>query len=268
MKKIFQGMLIGLGKIIPGVSGSVIAISLGIYERAIDEINNFFKHMKKSIVYLLPLGVGITISIIFSGKLIINLLNKYYLPTMLFFLGLIIGGVKDIVKECNRNYTYISIICFLLMFIVSLLSSTKEITFSSYLNQFFFYILVGIIDAITMIIPGISGTAILMMIGCYYTIIKVTSDLTNFSHLVYNFSILLPFALGMMIGIIITIKLVHYLFNNYYQKTYNAILGFSLASIMYMFISTIKSQYNLAQIFIGLLLLCTGYFITKKINHS
>lgn len=268
MRKVFQGILIGLGKIIPGVSGSVIAISLGVYEKAIDIISHFFKDIKESIKFLFPLGVGVLISIIFASKIIINLLDNYYLPTILFFIGLIIGGINDITKETDKKYTHITIISFFIMIIFSLFSSKNEIIFDNYMYEFLFYLLVGMIDAATMVIPGISGTAVLMMIGCYNTLMLMLSDLTNISHIYVNFSILLPFVIGMVIGVIITIKIVNYLFNKHYIKTYNAILGFLFASIAYMFLSTIKCKYTLLQVFIGIFLLAIGYIIAKKINHN
>lgn len=268
MKGIFQGILIGLGKIIPGVSGSVIAISLGVYEQAIEFINHFFKNIKESVKYLLPIGIGVIISIVFASKIIINLLDNYYLPTILFFIGLIIGSINDITKEVNKKYTYITIIAFAIMLILSFFSSHNEMVFNNYLYKFLFYVLVGIIDAITMVVPGISGTAILMMIGCYNTIMLVLSNLTNINHLLDNISILLPFFLGLIIGMIITIKLVSYLFSKHYTKTYNAILGFLLASIIYMFISTINCYYTIYQVFVGMILFVAGYILVKKINRN
>ena len=267
MKKIFQGILIGLGKIIPGVSGSVIAISLGVYEQAIDSISHFFNDIKKNTSFLLRIGLGILISIVFASKIIIGLLNSYYLPTILFFIGLIMGGIKDIVTETRNRYTYITIISFIIMIIISFFSSNNYIEFDNYWSQFVFYILVGIIDAVSMIIPGISGTALLMMIGCYSTIMKILGELTNISMTISNLPILLPFMIGMIIGVIITIKLVNYLFAKQYHQTYNAVLGFLFASIFYMFVSTIKCSYNLYQVFIGMLLLVLGYLMAKKINR-
>lgn len=268
LKIILKGLLIGIGKVIPGVSGSIIAISLGIYEKAIECINNFFKDIKNNLKFLIPLGTGIIISIILSSKIVINLLDNYYVPTILFFLGLIIGGIDDITKETSKRYTHLTVIFCILMLIISLISIKHELTFNNQIELFLYYIIIGIIDSITMIIPGISGTAILMMIGCYKTLMNVLSNLTDINQLIYNISILLPFSIGMIIGILITIKLVNYLFNNHYTKTYNIILGFLISSIIYMFITTLQHKYSLLQIIIGFILLIIGYIITKKINHN
>lgn len=268
MKRLLQGILIGIGKIIPGVSGSVIAISLGVYEKAIYSINNFSKDIKNNLRYLLPLFIGVIISILMLSKLVMSLLDNYYVPTMLFFLGLIIGGIDDVGKEINKRYTYLTVIFCILMLIIGVITGTKEIVFNSPIKQFIIYILIGIIEAATMIIPGISGTSILMMIGCYKSLMKVLSNLTNFNQIIYNALILLPLTIGIIIGTIITLKIVTYLFNNHYNKTYNIIFGLTISSCIYLFITTLKHKYTLSQIIIGLILSILGYNITKKINHS
>ena len=268
MKRLFYGLLIGLGKIIPGVSGSVIALSLGVYEQSINSINHFFRDIKKNTLYLLPLGIGILISIIFSSKIVIKLLNNYYLPTILFFLGLILGGIQDIRKQISIRYTHLTIISFTLILIISLFTSNNELVFNNYTHEFIFYIIIGIIDAMCMIIPGISGTAILMMIGCYKMLIELLSNLTNINQIIDNFKIILPFIIGLTVGIIITIKLVNYLFNNYYTKTYNIIFGFLLSSITYMFITTLKCNYTINQVLIGFVLFIIGYILIKKMGFN
>ena len=268
LKRFFYGLLIGLGKIIPGVSGSLIALSLGVYEKSINSINHFFKDIKKNTIYLFPLGVGILLSIIFSSKIVIKLLNNYYLPTILFFLGLIIGGIQDISKQISIRYTHLTIISFTFILIISLFISNKELVFNNYTHKFIFYIIIGIIDAMCMIIPGISGTAILMMIGCYKMLMELLSNLTNINQIVDNIKIIIPFLIGLTIGIIITIKLVHYLFKNHNTKTYNIIFGFLLSSITYMFITTLKCNYTINQVLIGFVLFITGYILIQKIGSN
>ena len=266
LKRFIYGLIIGIGKIIPGVSGSVIAISLGVYEKSIDSINHFFKDIKKNTIYLFPLGLGILLSIILSSKIVIKLLNNYYIPTILFFLGLIIGGIQDVSKHTHRKYIYLTIISFTLIILLSLKISNKELIFNNKYQQLIYLIIIGFIDAICMIVPGISGTAILMMIGCYKMLINVLSNLTNISSIVYNISIIIPFLIGLLIGIIITIKIINYFLTYHKTKTYNIILGFLLSSILYMFITTLKYNYTIKNIITGFILFIIGYTIRKKIN--
>ena len=103
MLNLLKGFIIGIGKIIPGVSGSVLAITLGVYDKSVEYINNFKHNKKESLKYLLPLGIGIIISIIIFSKIITILLDKYYQITMLFFIGLIIGGLPEIIKKVKKQ---------------------------------------------------------------------------------------------------------------------------------------------------------------------
>ena len=131
-----------------------------------------------------------------------------------------------------------------------------------------YLIIIGFIDAVCMIVPGISGTAILMMLGSYKMLIIVLSNLTNINHIVYNLSIIIPFIIGLAIGIILTIKIVNYLFKYHYTKTYNIILGFLLSSILYMAITALKQINTIIDIIVSIPLFIIGYIIRKKINHD
>lgn len=267
LKRFFYGLLIGLGKIIPGVSGSVIALSLGVYEHSISSINNFFKDIKGNIIYLLPLLIGIIISIILSSKIVIYLLNNYYISTIFFFLGLIIGSIHDICKHTKLRYTHLTIISFTLLTFIGTISKSK-IILSQNNNQFITYIIIGIIDAFCMIIPGLSGTALLMMLGCYKMLINMLSSMTNFNHLIDNIKNIFPFTIGLIIGLFLTIKLVDFLFKKYFNKTYNIILGFLISSILYMFQTTFKYQYTYKNTILSIPLFIIGYKLIKKINHN
>ena len=100
-----KGLIIGIGKIIPGVSGSMLAISMGIYQKLINSINNFFKNVKYNFKFLSQIGIGVLVSIILFSNLILSCLEKNYLITMFLFLGLIIGGLDDIRDNIRRNIT-------------------------------------------------------------------------------------------------------------------------------------------------------------------
>ena len=117
MLNVLKGLLIGIGKIIPGVSGSVIAISLGVYNRLLNNLSNIKKINKKECVFLFEIGIGIIISIILFSKIILLLLNKYYFYTMFIFLGLIVGGTKEIYDKTKEKKE----IRFLFVFLIPIL---------------------------------------------------------------------------------------------------------------------------------------------------
>ena len=261
---IVKGLIIGLGKIIPGVSGSMLAISLGIYQSLINSINNFFKDIKKNFIFLSKVGIGVLISIIFFSKLILQALNISYISTIFLFIGLIIGSIDDIKENIENKNDYISIIIFILVLVLGLLNINNNINIVNPILYFIYYVLMGFVDAVTMIIPGISGTATLMMLGAYNSVINALSNITDINLLMNNLKLLIPFGLGMIIGVVCTAKLVDYLFKKFKSKTYSAILGFTLSTIVIMAIKCLNSSYSLKELVIAFILLSLGVLITKK----
>ncbi len=264
---ILKGIIIGIGKIIPGVSGSMLAISMGIYQRLIDSISNFFKYPKQNFKFLFKISIGVIISIIFFSNIILNCLNSHYLITMFFFIGLIIGGFDDIKENMDKKYYNIIFISFIIVTILGIINVDNQFDITNKFLNFIYFIFIGFIDALTMVIPGISGTATLMMLGAYDIVMDAFSNLLNFYLLPYNLKILIPFLIGMALGIVSTVKLVKFLFTNYKSKTYNIILGFSISTIVLMFIKCINSFYTFIDLIISFILLFIGIIISKKINH-
>lgn len=264
---ILKGLVIGIGKIIPGVSGSMLAISMGIYQKLIYSISSFFKSPKKNFLFLFKIGIGVVVSMVFLSNLILNLLNKYYLITMFFFIGLIIGGFSDIKQYTNKKYNYITVISFVLIMLLGFINVDNKINISNGFLNTIYFIFIGFVDALTMVVPGISGTATLMMLGAYERVIEMYSNVFNLSMMLNNLKVLIPYIIGIGIGIISTVKLIQFLFKNYKEETYNSILGFSLSTVILMFIKCINSFYTITHLILGFILLFIGIFTTKKINQ-
>jgi len=189
---IIKGFIIGLAKIIPGVSGSLVALNLGLYERGIEAISNFFKNVKSNMIFLLNVGIGIILSIIIGTKIIDYALLKFYFPTMLLFIGLLIGTVPNLFKKASiktKSDWFYFIAIFILMIILTLLKTDNKFIYSDNLKNNLYVILIGFIDALTMIIPGISGTATFMLMGCYDFFLSIFSNLTNLNNIVENIKI-------------------------------------------------------------------------------
>lgn len=266
---ILKGIIIGAGKIIPGVSGGMLAMTLNVYDRGIKAISEFFKDIKNNLYFLLKIGIGIILSILIFSKIINYSLNNYYLPTMFLFIGLIIGGIPSIIKEVKQDKSLKNINIMLapivIIFSLSIISSIFQSTDVKDAN-FFILVLMGIIDAVTMIVPGISGTAILMMLGYYNIIINSFSNLTNITILSSNLSIIIPFLIGLIIGVIALSKVINYILNKHRISCYYAIIGFTISSVFLLLKNTFKNNYNFIEILISLLLLYVGYHISKKLD--
>ena len=265
---IFKGFIIGIGKIIPGVSGSILAISLGLYEKLINSINNFFKDIVGNSKFLIKILIGVLIAIILFSKVVVFLLNKYYVVTIFTFIGLIVGSLQDIKKETKiKKHYLLFFIVLLLLILINYLSFKKELNIDNGIINFIYWIFAGFVEAFSTVVPGISGTSMLMMIGAYDKLMVSLSNVLNVDIIVYNLSILLPFLIGMIGGIFAVSKLIYICFKKQKEKTYCVILAFSYSAIIIMLVNCINKLVNFYDILIGLVLFSLSYFISKKVNH-
>lgn len=271
IKNILKGFIIGIAKIVPGVSGSMMAISFGVYEEVLEIIADLKNINTKKVIFLTTLFLGIVSGICLFSKAVKYFLNAFYLPTTLLFIGLIIGGAKITLKEMSNTEngylktTLLEKLIFVLSFSFCILISfnidIKFINFHN--NEILIYFILGIIEAFSSIVPGISGTAIFMSLGYYDMIINFFSNIFHPSNL--NFGIF--FLLGIIVGIIILAKLITYLFTNYRKKTYIAVLGFMSSSIIIMFAKALEKGFNTISITCGFILMYLGYKFTIKMTN-
>ena len=272
IKLILKGFIIGLGKIIPGVSGAMLAITLGVYETGLQAISNIFKEFKKYFKFLLLLGTGIVLSIILGSKAVIYFLNKFYLPTMLLFIGLILGGIKPLFKEIQNKKIkpqYIIIFCvvFALIMGLSFLDIGQDKTnFDKNIYYFIIFFIGGLLEAAATVIPGISATALLMLLGYYNVIMTALSDVLNIANLANNMFVLIPYGLGMAIGAIIIAKIMNYFFSKHKIATYYAILAFAITSVLTLFLQTLNNTYNVLTIIISIIMFVIGIVISQKLD--
>lgn len=281
---VIKGFFIGIANVIPGVSGGTIALILGIYEDLISSINNFFKDVKKHIKFLLPLGIGMILSVLTMSKAIGVAYEKAPVPTFMFFVGLVIGGIPLIKskidkkkKKNNINYV-IGVLTFLLVVFLASYKLIFDLDFQINLasvNMFGFVLLflVGMITSATMVIPGISGSLVLMILGYYYPIINMIRNLLSDSNnLVHNFLVLGVFGVGLLVGIVLIAKLIERLLERYKNKTYFGILGFIYGSIVAIPISTFVENsniyYDIYHIIGALITLAIGITISYKLSKK
>jgi len=264
---ILKGFIIGIGKIIPGVSGSMLAISMGIYQQMIDSVINFFNDMKSNFKFLLKIGIGVLIAIMFFSNIILECLEKYYIITMFFFIGLIVGSFNNIKKEIKIKNIKVILITIIITLLIGIININNEININNSFFIFFYYIFVGFVDAFTMVVPGISGTATLMIIGAYDKLMNIFANILNLKYIINNFLIILPYCIGMALGLLLTVMLINYLFKNHKNVTYNIIVGFSISTIIIMFIKCLNTNYNFINLIIAFVMLALGLFLSKKINH-
>ncbi len=270
---IAKGFLIGIANIIPGVSGGTLMITLGIYEQVIDTISHFFKDWKKHLQFILPLGVGMVLSLLLLSKIIGVCLDKYPFPTTLFFIGLILGGIpllyKKVKNETKKGSNWlIFLITFALITVFAFLKSGDAVVDLAHPGLIGILCLfgVGMIASATMIIPGISGSFMLMLLGYYKPIIDTIRNLTNFSLLGHNMVILIPFGIGVLVGIILVAKLIEYLLKRFETKTYFGVLGFVLASIIAIVLPLVGTSFDLIQLLIAIIVFGIGFGVAYRLG--
>ena len=269
---LLKGFIIGIAKIIPGVSGALIAISFGIYEKAIKAISNFFKNPINNFLFLFPIGLGVLLSISLTSGLILYFINNYYFPTILLFIGLIMGGIPSLIDNINiKKVKFIHILILTLsfstVFLIFLVNGQHFfVETSNELINFLLFFIIGFIDALTMIIPGISGTAVMMILGCYNLLLNFLSSLTSVASIFTNIFKVIPYLLGIVLCVIMLSKVMTYLFDKKKEYMYCGILGFTLSSVLSLFFETFKNNYSILETIVALVLLVVGYNIARKLE--
>lgn len=270
---VIKGFFVGIANIIPGVSGGTLAITLGIYEELIEAISHFFRKLKSNIKFLIPIGIGAFTAIVIGSRIIEISLEKYTLPTLLFFTGLILGGMPMLFGKIKKNikpsYALIFLATFALVIGIMFLKTGNDAVLVD-LNAwgYFKLFLVGMIAAATMIIPGISGSFMLMVMGYYEPIINAINEFTSFNNLWNNFWILMPFGIGVLLGVIVIAKIIEFLFQKFEVPTYFGIIGFVLASLIGIFTSSGNLVFTPTFIIVGIILMALGFVIAYKLGDD
>lgn len=273
---VLKGMIIGLANVIPGVSGGTLMITLGIYEQVIDTISHFFTNFKKNLKFIIPLGIGMGLSLVLFSKLIGLSLDKFPFATTLFFLGLILGGIPLILKNMNKNNDskkisnyIIAFLSFAFVILFAMLKSGSDVDLTNLSSiKLILLFLIGILASATMVIPGISGSFMLMLVGYYKPIIDTIRNITNFDLITHNILVLGVFGVGVLIGIILVSKLIELLLKKQETKTYYAVFGFVLASFIAIIKPLFSVKLSILEVIIGIILLLLAAFGAYKISEK
>ena len=272
LEHIIIGIIIGISNIVPGVSAGTMFVILGIFKKLIDQVGLCIDEVKKMIknitkfkekdggiravgimfknifnsqkTFLIPIAIGMAFAIYFVAKLFSILNPEQIMYRNYIFLGLILGGIPALFKELKKgtdiqninkrkaNIYLFMFIGFLIMLTVYILKINgiglrkvgyEELSIAMALPLF----LVGAIAAASMVIPGISGSMVVLILGYY--------ELMTISISKLNMVFIIPFAIGILVGIMAILKLIKYLLDNHYTKTYSCIVGFVVGSLLMVF---------------------------------
>ena len=279
IKSVLKGIVIGIANIIPGVSGGTMMVSMGIYDRLIHCITHLFSEFKKSLVFLFPIVIGMGIAIVGSSFGLEYLFKTFPIQTNLLFIGLIIGGLPAIWKNVKGNKIKAGhIVAFLLFFVLvaglaimgEKEGAAAELTFS--LMNFIKLLGVGVVASATMVIPGVSGSMMLMLMGYYTPILETITDfvraLTAFDMegIWQGCGVLIPFGLGIVVGMFAIAKLVEIIFQKFPLYAYWAIIGLIVASPVAIVALGDFTAWSPISIITGVVALAVGYVIALKLG--
>ena len=238
---ILRGILIGVANVIPGVSGGTMMVSMGIYDDIISSITGLFRHFKKSVTTLLPYLIGMALGIVGFSFSITYLFEHFPYPTAFAFIGLIFGGLPILFgKAKETKIKPVNILLFLVFFALIIgmefLGSSADKTVEFSFITVLIMLVMGAIASAAMVIPGVSGSLILLALGYYNTIIETISVFMkavfalDIAGALSAAGILVPFGIGVVLGIFGIAKLMEVLLSKFEKQTYHAILGLVLAS--------------------------------------
>ena len=202
----------------------------GLYEKIVDSIIHFFKDIKNNLRFLTPIAIGVFIGVFLFGNILKILFNKFYIPTCFAFIGLILGSLKLIIKQANFKKITIShflVLAITLSLSIYLIVLEKTLNFNINISSNAYLIIAGILMSSGIVIPGVSKTVILMMLGIYPIYLSAVSSL--------NLSFLFPIGVGLIIGGIMFLCLINFLFKYAKSYTYFGIIGFIIGSIFVIY---------------------------------
>lgn len=277
--KIIKGSLVGMGSILPGVSGSMIAAIFNIYQSLVNALNDFTKHPIQAIKSVWQYIVGVIIGL-FLGFFVINLfLDIAPLPMTLLFIGFILGAIPSMIKKVRNTQFKWHHILVLLISMASMVSMVfiQESNGSSE-QEYLIVFLIGAITAIALIIPGLSGATMLMALGFYQKLLDLIDDLLkglaifDFSSVLKQLPLFLLLVLGVVVGLILMGKVMFVLLQKYQTHFYMAVIGIVIVS-PFNILFTLEQNTN-DHVFqtdwyfwvVGLILCVIGFMASKLLS--
>lgn len=246
VKEMARGLLIGVAGIVPGVSGGTLAVSMGVYDRIIGALTHLFCSPAESVRTLFPYGLGMAVGMGGLAMGIEALFGAFPFAASMTFLGLILGGFPELRKKADiRKGDVGKYLLFLVVFCAMILLAIREggaeraateLVFESAGSRLLTMICVGLIASVTMVVPGVSGTMLLMMMGYYQPVLsgfnRVQAGILSgdWDMVLAQQELLLPFVLGLTSGIFLCARTMEVLLERWSGAVYTAVCGLVASS--------------------------------------
>lgn len=225
---VLKGVVIGIANAIPGVSGGTMMVIMKVFDRILGAVS--IKKLKENFVFLVTILLGMGIGVILSAKVLNICFENFYVQTQFFFMGVVLGSLPMIFKEANKEQKLKPIhllpfaVGFGIIIGVSIISTSAENSVIEILTagNFIYLALISIIAAAAMIMPGLSGSLVLLILGGYQTVINAVDTM--------NIPVLIPVAIGIFLGVVLCAKLITLCLKKWRRGTYAVILGLIVGS--------------------------------------
>ena len=257
-----KGVIIGGTMLVPGVSGGSMAMVLGIYDPLISAVSSFTKRKKENLAFLVIFSLGGILGILVFANPLLRLIERYPMPMLYFFLGAVAGGIPLIVKQSGaKRLSWRSCLYLILgLLVVSLFAFIPSGSFQSEMNagpaSFLLLAAAGVISAAALVLPGISISYLLLLMGIYDEMMRAVSE--------FYLPFLLPLAAGLVLGILLITKGLEYAMTRHPHPTYFIILGFILGSLGELF-PGIPSG---GELVLCILTLAAGFFAVLLLSRA
>ncbi len=279
LKTILQGIAVGISNIIPGVSGGTMMVAMGLYDKLIHAITHLKKEFKQSLKLLIPIFLGAGIAVVLLSRLFEFLLADYPIPTNFAFCGLIAGSLPFILRKVEGHKISIGkMIPFFIFFAIVILMALLGETSGDAADVSFGFVNiirllgVGVVAAATMVVPGVSGSMMLMLLGYYDVILATINDcidallVFNIVELVKAAGVLIPFGIGVVVGIFVIAKIIEFIFERAEIHAYYGIIGLIIASPIAILLKTDWSGFSLPIIIVSVVTFVAGWFVASKLG--
>lgn len=273
--------MMGVANIIPGVSGGTMAVSMGIYDKIIHAATHLLSEFKKSMKLLLPIVLGMAIGIVVLARILEFMFARVPFQTNMLFVGLIVGGLPAITKKVKGKTIRLGhiLVCVLFFAVVAGLAmlgeqegAAADLSFNAVNIVKLFG--VGVVASATMVIPGVSGSMMLMLMGYYNPVLNTINDFIdnliqfNMPGILEGCKVLVPFGIGVVVGIIAIAKLIEIIFQKFPEHAYWAIIGLIVASPVAIFFMGSVGTINVVAVLTGIVALAVGIFISLKLGEE
>ena len=256
MNRFLKGIIVGIGGIAPGLSGSVLLVILGLYQKTINAIGNIFKNFKENVKFLFPLVLGFGIGVIIFSKIVDFLLENYEMYTRFTFLGLVLGTIPLFYKEVKKegfNKKYYIVMAIAAIAGICLFSFNKNLFPVITDPNLFQSVILGVAVAGSSIVPGVDSAVILSSLGLYELYVGSIAD--------FNLSILIPAGVGLVLGVLVISFIMSKLIKRFYTATFSVIFGLFISIIPNVLNSSCVLGANLASV-ISIILAIIGFGIS------